>query len=98
MEKIKEVIYNDLELYFYLYRDKKKWCFVIQSSYLDRARIDRMSFEQILEEYCIDNHYKITDRLIAESGNMWFDIEIEDRSRLKPKDGVYDMPMTTRRQ
>jgi hypothetical protein len=98
VEKIKEVIYNDLELYFYLYRDKEKWNFVINPSYLDRARTDRMSFEQVLEEYCDEHHYKITDRNIYSNKNMWFYIEKEDRSRLKPKNGVYDTPMTTKRQ
>ena len=95
MEKIKEVIRNDLELYFYLYRDKNCWYFAIQPSYINRAKTDRMSFEQILEEYCTDNYYEITDRGIAEFGTIWFDIQ---RSRPKPKDGVYDGCMTTKRQ
>jgi len=97
VEKIKEAILNDIELYFYLYRDKNCWYFAIQPSYLDRARTDRVSFEQILEEYCDSNHFEITDRGIAEFGTMWFDIQ-RDQFRLKPKNGVYDTPLTTKRQ
>ena len=98
IEKIKDVIKNDLELYFYLYKDKEKWYFEIQPSYLERARTDRMSFEQIFEEYCIDNHYTIIYRGIDKTGVMWFCVDRENRSILKPKNGIYDTPMTTKRQ
>ena len=75
MEKIKEIIWNDLELYFYLYRDKEKWDLAIEPTYLHRASTDRMSFQDILEEFCMDNHIEIYDREIDKHGAMIFYIK-----------------------
>lgn len=102
MEKTKGAVWNDLELYFYLYREglqhKKKWELVIETSYLDRARVDKMSFEIILEDYCLDRNIHIYDRRITKRGAMLFYLEIKDRSIPQPKDGIYDTCLTTKRQ
>ena len=98
MEKIKEVIYNDLELYFYLYRDKEKWELTVRPTYVDRARTTLGFFVEVLEGFCVDNHYNIYDREYKNNGIMNFCIELKDRFIFKPKNGIYDTPLTTKRQ
>ena len=98
MEKIKEIIYNDLELYFYLYRDKEKWELEVWPSYIDRARTSLDFFIEVLEEFCMESHLQITDRAKIGDTGMYFYIDKEDRSRLKPKNGIYDTCLTTKRQ
>ena len=80
MEKIKEIIYNDLELYFYLYRDRKEWDLAVHDTYLERARTTQVFFLKALEKYCMDNHYEISDREYEKDGVMNFVIRNEDRS------------------
>ena len=97
MKKIKEVIYNDLELYFYLYRDLDKWALPVMKSYVKRSGTTPGFFVEALVKFCTDHHYIIKDRKYDDQ-TMMFYIEKEDQPTLKPKNGIYDTPMTTRRQ